>query len=209
MKSNLENYIKTKLNIMNLYQLLADFFYYPRKYLTEKNELMKELVKAFASLFPEKEKEILEFESILQSSSGEELLIEFTRLFIGSVEFVAPPYGSFYLEGHLMGKTTLETETFYKKAGLQLKNDFNEIPDHIAVEFEFMYYLIHRELKSLLENKEAEAEEFLQWQYEFLEKFLEKWIYPFCKTVKEGTSHRLFYLLANFIKELIKTHRSN
>ncbi|MFN4196403.1 MAG: molecular chaperone TorD family protein [Caldimicrobium sp.] len=50
--------------------------------------------------------------------TGEELLIEFIKLITGSIKFVAPPYGSFYLEGHLMSKTPLMTTEIYRKVDI-------------------------------------------------------------------------------------------
>lgn len=68
----------------------------------------------------------------------EALQAEYVRLFInGLPETVCPPYGSFYLEGTLMGGSTVKLRDLYAGHGLHT----DEMPDHIAVELEFLALL--------------------------------------------------------------------
>lgn len=76
---------------------------------------------------------------------------EYTRLFINAMPKVpAPPYGSLYLEkeGLLWGYTTVEAVKLYIEGGLKIADNFKDIPDHFAVELEFMWYLIREEIKA-------------------------------------------------------------
>jgi TorA maturation chaperone TorD len=68
----------------------------------------------------------------------EALQSEYVRLFINALpETPCPPYGSFYLEGTLMGISTLEVKDLYAAYGFHT----DEMPDHIAVELEFLALL--------------------------------------------------------------------
>lgn len=63
---------------------------------------------------------------------------EYVRLFVNALpEVPCAPYGSVYLEGSLMGESTLAVGDLYQKYGLTSE----ELPDHIAVECEFLAWL--------------------------------------------------------------------
>jgi TorA maturation chaperone TorD len=63
---------------------------------------------------------------------------EYVRLFINALpEVPCPPYGSFYLEGALMGESTVQVRNLYLSYGFQT----DEMADHVAVELEFLALL--------------------------------------------------------------------
>lgn len=67
------------------------------------------------------------------------LQLEATRLFEGPGQPVAPPFGSFYLNGkRLMGPEAAEVRKAYLAAGVWPDADKQLPPDHIAVELGFM-----------------------------------------------------------------------
>lgn len=66
------------------------------------------------------------------------LQAEYVRLFINSLpEVPCPPYGSFYLEGTLMGESTVTLKKLYARRGWHT----DEMADHFAVELEFLALL--------------------------------------------------------------------
>ena len=63
---------------------------------------------------------------------------EYVRLFINALpEVPCAPYGSVYLEGTVMGESTLKIADIYRKYGMAT----DEPADHIAVESEFLAWL--------------------------------------------------------------------
>ena len=84
----------------------------------------------------------------------EELLVEYARLLVGPNELPAPPYGSVYLEEgrKVMGESTARVMEFYKAEGLSMNEQFQNLPDHITAEMEFMYYLAYHEVEALEKN---------------------------------------------------------
>ena len=78
---------------------------------------------------------------------ADELLLDYTRLFLGPNDILAKPYGSVWLSGEqpLMQGSTMEVLDLYREGGFDLAEDFRELPDHIAAELEFLYLLIFRE----------------------------------------------------------------
>jgi TorA maturation chaperone TorD len=79
------------------------------------------------------------------------LLIDYTRLFLAPEGPRAQPYGSVWLTGaqSLMQESTVAISALYEAGGFELAEDFLDLPDHVAVELEFLYALIFREAKAL------------------------------------------------------------
>ncbi len=63
---------------------------------------------------------------------------EYIRLFVNAMpEVPCAPYGSVYLEGTVMGESTVKVGDVYRKYGMA----HEELADHIAVESEFLAWL--------------------------------------------------------------------
>ena len=144
--------------------------------------------------------------------NNEDLLIDYAKLFVGPYELKAAPYGSIYLdEGRkIMGDSTIEVIKIYKDEGLSIDENFKELPDHIAVELEFMYYLIFKEVEALEKSETDKALNFIKTQELFLDKFLKKWVGPFCDKIKQGTDNEFYSSLADCLSVFIeKAHARN
>jgi len=83
-------------------------------------------------------------------ADAQPMLLAYARLFLGPFEILAPPYASFYLEPdqRLMGPISVSVAEAYADAGLEPGPGPREAPDHVSLEFEFLYYLTHRTLTS-------------------------------------------------------------
>jgi len=96
----------------------------------------------------------------------------YVYLFINALpEVPCPPYGSFYLEGTLMGESTVQLSRLYAEYGFEAE----ELADHIAVELEFIALL------SILASDPAVRED-----YEFFLDHLRQWAPAFFTAVKEN-----------------------
>src|SRR3989304_4531298 len=78
-------------------------------------------------------KNVFQEDSILKYGN-EELLVEYSRLFIGPFGVIAPPYGSVYLDGErrVMGDSTMKVIGMYRDEGLSGPSDATALPDHGA-----------------------------------------------------------------------------
>ncbi|BCB96201.1 dehydrogenase [Dissulfurispira thermophila] len=187
------------------YRLLSACFYQPDKSLFMQENLLRNLVEALkrvcppASVFAEK------MEGSIVRYTDEDLLIDYAKLFVGPNELIAPPYGSVYLdrERRVMGDSTLKTMELYREAGLVISDDFKELPDHVAIELEFMYYLVFKEVEALEKSDMDTAHKFIKMQQEFLNSFLGLWINPFCEKIKEGTDNKFYHSLAECVSVFI------
>lgn len=120
------------------------------------------------------------------------LQVEYTRLFINGIpHIIAPPYGSFYLDGDytLQGKSTRRARDFYREYGYDIA-DTSEPADHIRFELEF--------LAALTRDNELEAEE------QFLKTIFRPWFTSFYKTVLDDKGHPFYQVSTKLIDMFTK-----
>ena len=166
--------------LADIYTFLALTMRYP-----ESSFFNKEFLDAFTGLLTsyEMDSELAEIQNSCQAENEQELLeslqIEYTRLFINAApHIIAPPYGSFYLDGdrNLQGKSTAKTRDFYRQYGCDI-TDPAEPADHIRFELEF--------LAAMARDNELDAEDtfvttiFRPWFIQFKKRVLEDKVHPF------------------------------
>jgi TorA maturation chaperone TorD/ferredoxin len=83
--------------------------------------------------------------AILPEGSFDSRLSVWKRLLTGNGRLPLAVYESMYRNGRLLGPATFAVKAEYQKAGLDV--DGPELPDHIAVELEFLSYLANQESK--------------------------------------------------------------
>ncbi len=181
------------------YRILSACYYPPDEkliaMLDEHDTLSGELGCEIAKAFPGEEK-------------LEELKIDYSRLFVGPFKLIAPPYGSIYLENgrQTMGDSTIDAKRRYKEEGLDIF--IKEAPDHIAVELEFMYFLIFNASEAIKEQDPETADSYLKKQRSFLKDHLGEWISKFTEDVESNASTDFYRDLARatrlFIEEDLK-----
>ncbi len=119
-------------------------------------------------------------------AASEELLVDYTRLFLGPSEAFARPYASAW-----MNCDAAQVVALYAEAGFEIDESFRELPDHVAAELEFLYVLLHDDRAELARR--------------FLEGHLAKWIPPFARAVAAGARTPFYRELAELTKELLQS----
>ncbi len=121
-----------------------------------------------------------------------DLLVEYTRLFLGPVDAPARPYGSLWLgpEKLLMQESTMAVQRLYEEGGFALSEDFMELPDHIAAELEFLYALLFHESR-------GESPERIAIKRRLLDEHLGRWIGPFADALKSAAREAFYRELAD------------
>lgn len=102
-----------------------------------------------------------------------------------------------------MGNSTMEVLRLFEEAGLVMDKDFKELPDHIAVELEFMYCLIYKEAEALEKSETEKAFDFKERRGKFFNHFLSPWIPGFCQKIRESTDNLFYTALANCLSTFI------
>lgn len=122
------------------------------------------------------------------NQEGLEILqIEYTRLFIhASPSVIAPPYSSVYLdqEGNLYGPSAVWVKQFYQREGFDVAGE-GDLPDHIALELEFLALLID-------EHKYDVSEQFLN-------KHFQIWFPLFKERILNGSSNKFYSTLLTLV----------
>ncbi len=150
----------------------------------------------------------IEFEKDL-SEKGEreildEMIQEYTRLFIGPGKHVSP-HESVHREkeGLLWGDSTGRVKTFIESSGLKYRSDFKGIPDHISVELEFMHRLVKAEEEARRKDDPARLEKILDMEKRFVGEHLSRWIPRFTDRVVEAARVDFYRKIATVTKEFI------
>jgi len=113
----------------------------------------------------------------------------YVYLFVKALpEIPCPPYRSFYLEGTLMGESTVRLNKLYNEYGFQT----DELADHIAVELEFLAFLT-----TLLSHNQ------IQEDYDFLLNHLRRWTSWFFEQMKKCDQTGFYKELSRYAKYII------
>ena len=131
------------------------------------------------------------------------LKVDYTRLFIGPYRLLAPPYGSVYMEKNrmVMGDSTMDAKQRYQEAGLNLT--LKEAPDHVAIELEFMHFLIFKEIEALSNDDMNRGIDLLQKQKAFLQIHLGVWVAEFTRSVGDNAETDFYRRLAQATQRFV------
>ncbi len=135
----------------------------------------------------------------------QDLLVDYTRLFLGPVQAPAQPYGSVWLGGSddLMQDSTMAVLELYAQGGFEIDEDFRDLPDHIAAELEFLYLLIYRENEAHRSDEAAALAAVTALRKRFLLEHLGRWIGPFTATVKTSAESAFYRELATLTERFV------
>ena len=193
-----------------LYRLLALAFYEPSSALgnvLESEPVLVEIEQAIEQVLGEEGTRILRamVDAFHQTSDDLELKVEYNRLFVGPGALPCPPYQSVYDKtrpsedrGTVMGPTAEAVEKAMRQEGLGVVLDHAELPDHVAVVLEFMYYLLSRSQGR--EDSAAYAERADQFRSQHVAPWLAEFGALVAKQAKQPFYVQLGRLLEQFAK---------
>lgn len=180
-----------------LYRLFGALFLYPDKerlatLRVVARELRQEDEFWGGYSFSEPLSRLLDVLSELGEDVEESVEEEYVRLFL--VKPLAPPYESFFLDpdGQARGWIAVQVEREYTHAGLVLSPDQKKLPDHIAVELEFMAYLCGRQARALEEEDRENQDRAQECQRAFLGQHLGRWFPRFAQRVLDAAPESVY-----------------
>ena len=181
----------------DIYKAVSLLFYQPSD---EMGDYLIHLKDCLQELYPELAPIVDKMQTSLSLAKNDltQLQVDHAKLFIGPFDVLAIPYSSVYLDGQrqVMGDSTLKVLEYYQEAGLELSGDINEVPDHISLELEFMYYVTFKAL-------ETGDKEFIAKRNRFLEEHLGLWVNPFTNFIIERAETDFYKNLGLITKEFI------
>jgi TorA maturation chaperone TorD len=202
---DIQEFIAREKARCDCFRILAACFYQPERSIFLEEKTLESLSSHLGRVCPDAGPFAVTMKEAMLACSSKDLLIEYSSLFVGPTELMAAPYGSVYLEEgrKVMGDSTVKVMDYYRKNGLIMDNDFKELPDHIAVELEFMYFLTFREVEALKKGETDRARHFMDVQGEFSERFMRPWVPVFCDKIRQGTDNPYYQSLAGCLSVFI------
>ena len=124
----------------------------------------------------------------------ENLMKEFTILFVGPFRLPVQPYEAWWVTGKLGGELLAKLKGEYWNADISKSQEFIETEDHIGFELKFMHYLCEETLAADTEKRRREC---LKLQRNFFDEHILKWIPIFCDAL-------YYYEASDFYKGIAK-----
>jgi TorA maturation chaperone TorD len=186
------------------FKLLAECYLLPAPNIVGK---IQDLADILSFVCPESAEPIRECKCRgLNDGDTERLKVDYARLFVGPYSLLAPPYGSVYLESErrIMGDSTLNVLEMYREAGLDMAQDFNDAPDHIVAEMEFMGYLVFKEIEACAGKMYTAAADYVAKQRNFLESHLGAWVFEFSTRVLKSSETEFYRSLSTLTRRFVK-----
>ena len=136
----------------------------------------------------------------------EEAKDEYTRLFIGPVSLVAPPWESVYgqKDAMLFQESTLEVRNTYRQFGLLPEGYPHVADDSLALELHFMALLAQRGLDAFYAGKYDDLAADLSGSADFLKKHLLVWVPKFLERMKGAKSNILYPQMCLVLDEFLR-----
>ena len=138
--------------------------------------------------------------------SEEDLQVEYTRLFdAGAAGPSCPLNGGVYLDERM--QTLEEMVRFYNHFGLTAGEDFEELPDHITTQLEFMHFLCSGEDQH--QSEQEDAANYQRAQRDFLNRHLGKWIPQLAEQASEHKAQPFYQTLVSLLALFIKAEQDS
>lgn len=131
-----------------------------------------------------------------ERGAGEPWLVDYSRLFLVPPVPVTLNTG-IYLEGSLGGSSAQMMQQCYGAAGFALRETFRDLPDHVAIQLEFVAALLQR-----AEAGDAVGREMAR---EFTDAFIAHWVDPLHAACGKAAVHdpaaRVYASLVDVIRQ--------
>lgn len=185
----------------DIYRLLSAFFYQPEAAFLEE-EVFGQLKTSMTKVYPQIVPDIVTLEAAFKGVGLNVLQLDYSRLFLGPFEILAKPYGSVYLDGDkvVMGDSTISALALYREGSFDIADDFKEMPDHIAVELEFLYLLTFQIAQA---SEDANRHDLIRLKKRFLIEHLGKWVAPFAEALRKGAETDFYRGLAEITEQIV------
>lgn len=191
------------------YGFFAAAMEYPEGELTElirTGNIARRAREVFCAIYPELESKI-NWDDLAKAGEDDELSIEYTRLFdVGGSD--GPPCA--LNSGAAKGDTRMglleELVRFYNYFGLTAAGtEANELPDHLSVQFEFMYFLIEQELEHRAASEPAD--DFIRAQRDFINRHPYSWVSVLNGNLQSHKAPAYYLALGELMERYIELER--
>jgi len=188
-----------------LCRFLAGCYYEPGPEFAEER-LFESITSAAQRVDPELAEHAQRLSQAFAAAPLQDLLVDYTRLFLGAPQALAKPYASVWLstDPELMQESVVELQRLYAQGGFEIDEDFRDLPDHVAVELEFLY-LLNFQLNQVRAADDAAAVQALEvLRTAFLVGHLGRWLGGFILAVHDNAQSDFYRELAEFTELFVR-----
>ena len=167
-----------------------------------------DVVEAFESLGVNVAMELDRLEAEPGGRQGlvDEIQCEYTRVFVGPGKHVGP-YESLHRDDHPAqhwGPSTAEVKRFIEHHGLSYDEEFQGMPDHISIEFQFIAMLADVEADAIERGEHEKVGQSREIQRTFYREHIVGWVPTFCDKVVECTKLEFYKSFARIAKAVVE-----
>ena len=188
-----------------LCRFLAGCYYEPGPEFAEER-LFESIVDAAQRITPELAEHARRLGQAFAAAPPQDLLVDYTRLFLGAPQALAKPYASVWLtdDPELMQDSAMELLRLYEQGGFEMDEEFRDLPDHVAVELEFLYLLSFQQNQALAAGDEPALQAVAVLRTAFLIGHLGRWLGPFILAVHDHAQCEFYRELAEFTELFVR-----
>lgn len=190
--------------LADLCRLLAACYYEPGPEFTEER-LFDSIIDATRRIDPPMVDKARQLKAAFESESGQDLLVDYAHLFLGPVGTLAFPYESAWLnkESESTVDATQVLLDLFDDGGFAVDAEFRDLPDHIAVELEFLYTVLFRMAAAIRNQDQQDLDSAAALRWNLLEQHLGRWFGDFQAAVQSGAQTRFYRELVELTALLI------
>jgi TorA maturation chaperone TorD len=192
------------LALADLCRFVAGCYYEPEPAFTEER-LFESLQAVAATVDADLAVAALRLGQAFAAQDLQTLLVDYTRLFLGPGQPLASPYGSSWLPRPPDAEADPHSGLLdlYREGGFDLDPSFSDLPDHVAVELEFLY-LLQFNLNQAQAAGDAEGLAAVRaLKGRFMAEQFGQWIQPFTAAVQESAGTAFYRELGQFTAQLL------
>ena len=140
-----------------------------------------------------------QLEEAFELGLAKELESDYVALFDGGQPgLFKSPYEGLWDSQKKRGELLHEVLMFYKHFGLEIGN---ELPDHAALELEFMHFLTFKEAEARNDSKDFTP--YLKAQEDFFTRHLNNWLPDFCESLIKVSPNPFYRKLGEITIEFL------
>jgi len=148
----------------------------------------------------------------VEATSPDALGEAFDELFLVPGPKYLTPYESVFRDSRVLGDgrevrgltfgpSTDEVMRYYALAGVEISDRYDELPDHVGLEVEFMRLLCEREEEQLSRGDVALARSIRETQAGFLNRHLASWLPDLVARARERLAHPFYTCLLALLRD--------
>ena len=141
----------------------------------------------------------------MRETPVEDLLREYTKLFLGPEDYIAAPWESIYTskERALFQESTLDVRAWFKRFGYVAGGYPNYPDDHISIMMQFMALMGAKANDALIVGEMEVCRNLIAGQMQFAKEHLLNWVFQYARDMQQSETSYFYPQLAIALAEFV------